>query len=106
MTELETSLRFLSSSFCTFHCISPLTPDSVKRDRVLILSLSYSSARLSASISPTSSKIELNALLVRGKHVPSGHGLSTSRHPDSAGMQNRRDRSAGLSTSMAEWFPK
>ena len=30
---------------------------------------------------PTSSRNELNALLVSGKQVPSGHGLSISMHP-------------------------
>jgi hypothetical protein len=48
----------------------------------------------------------LNALLVSGKHVPSGQGLSTSMQPDRAGMQNKRDRMTGLSTSMAAWVPK
>ena len=50
--------------------------------------------------------MELNALLVRGKHVPSGQGLSTSRQPDRVGMQNNIDSRTGLSTSMAEWVPK
>ena len=78
----------------------------MNRVSVLTLILSFSAASCRASISPISSRMELNALLVSGKQVSSGQGRSTSMHPDIAGMQNKIDRSNGRYTCVAEWVDK
>ena len=105
-TVFLTSLSFIWSSFSTVHFISDAIPDSENLLVVLTLSCSNSEANSSASSSPILSRIELKAVLVRGKQVLSGQGLSTSRQPAEAGRNKIRDTSRGLNTNLPEWVNK
>ena len=100
ITVLETCLSFRSSSFSILHAISPSTPDSVNLVRVVTARVSNWDASSRASTSPTSSRYELKALLVNGKQMSSGHGLSISMHPGRADARSIRTKVDALYTCM------
>ena len=93
-----TCLIFRESSFSILQTISPSTSDSVNLVMVDTANVSNWDASSRASISPTSSRNELNALLVSGKQVPSGHGLSTSMQPGRADARTIRTKADALYT--------
>ena len=98
MTVLETCLILRLSSFSILQTISPSTPDSVNLVRVVTAKASNSDASSRASTTAPSSNIELKALLVSGKQVFSGQGLSVSMHPEDADARRMRAMANALCT--------
>ena len=93
-----TCLSLRESSFSILQTISPSTSDSVNLVMVDTANVSNWDASSRASTSPTSSRYELKALLVNGKQVSSGHGLSISMHPGRADARSIRTKVDALYT--------